>query len=88
MSWDSPTRNNAPSVPATSYLPLERECLPVGQATASLLSRSRWHCLILLRFLIVFFYCIFIVFYLLPKKIMLIIIISRKYDIVLYRLPA
>ena len=54
-SWDSPTRHNAPSVPATSYLPLERECLAVGQAAASLLSHSRWHCLTLSLFLIVYF---------------------------------
>ena len=53
-SWVSPTRNNAPSVPATSYLPLERECLTVG----SLLSHNRWHCLTLLRFLIVLLLCI------------------------------
>ena len=44
-------------------LPLERECLTVGQAATSLLSHSRWHCLTCFFLLFLFVYCIFIVFF-------------------------
>ena len=53
-TWDSSTRNNPPPFSTTIHLPVEGECLPVGQTAACPLGHSGRHCLTCLTLILVF----------------------------------